>query len=322
MGLAEDSGYRPWCPGMSGSVSVPETLRRQLTPLEPLVRRVESAQVLDAPGKAVARAVRGLVPAGRVKAGLSGTWLGHALHPLLTDLVIGSFVSASLLDVIGGDDAGVASERLIAVGIAAYGPTALTGVSDWADSEAVNDRVRRTGLVHAATNAVAVSLYVGSLAARRRGSYREGVLFGAAGATVLMAGGYLGGHLSYAAGVGPDQTVFDPGSFEWTPAGLDSSLTERRPTRVVVGDTPVLLFRDGDATYALHDRCSHRGCSLSDGHVDGHHIICACHGSRFDLRNGALDRGPATAPQPAFQVRDREGVLEVRRQSSGTSQLS
>lgn len=294
-------------------MGIPRTARRQLTPLEPLVAAVESAQILDVPGRAVGRAARAILSPGRAKAALSGTWLGHALHPLLTDLVVGSFVSASLLDVVGGDESGHASERLIAVGIAAYGPTALTGVSDWSDSEAVDDRVRRTGLVHAVSNAAALALYTASLAARRRGSRRQGAVLGAAGATVLMTAGYLGGHLSYALGVGADQTAFDPGPTDWTPAGSGSPLSERHPTRVVVDDTPLLLFRDAGTVYAIHDRCSHRGCSLSDGEVDGHHIVCACHGSRFDLRNGALDRGPATAPQPAFQARERDGVLEIRR---------
>ena len=91
-----------------------ETLRRQLTPLEPLVRRLESAGILDAPGRLAGRRVRGLIGGGAIKEALSGSWLGHALHPLLTDVVIGSFVSASLLDVVGGEDARPASERLIA----------------------------------------------------------------------------------------------------------------------------------------------------------------------------------------------------------------
>jgi len=262
-------------------VGVTGTARRQLTPLEPLIRALESARVLDAPARVVGRAARAVLSPGRVKDTLSGTWLGHALHPLLTDLVIGSFVSATLLDVIGGDDAGPASERLIVVGIAAYGPTALTGVSDWSDSEAVDDRVRRTGLLHAATNAAALSLYTASLAARRRGDRTQGAVLGAAGMSVLLAAGYLGGHLSYAVGVGPDQTAFDPGPLDWTPAGSGALLTERHPTRLVVDDTPVLLFRDAGTIHAIHDRCSHRGCSLSDGEVEGHHIVCACHGSRF-----------------------------------------
>jgi nitrite reductase/ring-hydroxylating ferredoxin subunit/uncharacterized membrane protein len=322
MAAAQGDGRRPgrvikggtW--GIATGMSRPGRSRRQLTPLEPLVRGLESAGKLDAPGNVVGRLVRGLIPAGRVKEAVSGTWLGHALHPLLTDVVIGSFVSATLLDVIGGEDAGPASERLIAVGVLSYGPTALTGVSDYADSEAYNAPVRRTGLVHAATNATALTLYSASLAVRRRGNRRQGVLLGLAGATALGAGGYLGAHLSYSAGIGPDQTVFDPGPLDWTPAGSDAPLPERRPTRVVADETPVLLFRDGEATYAIHDRCSHRGCSLSDGKVDGHHIECACHGSRFDLRDGALVRGPATAPQPSFELRQRDGALEVRRRPS------
>lgn len=301
-------------------MSLPERFRRQMTPLEPVVAALESASVLDKPGKLVGKTIRRLIPSGRVKEALSGTWLGHALHPLLTDVVIGSFVSATLLDLIGGDDAGPASERLIAVGVLAYGPTALTGFNDWADSEAFNDPVRRAGLVHAWTNASALTLYSASLAARRRGNHRQGVLLGLAGATALGGAGYLGAHLSYAKGIGPDQTVFDPGPTEWTPVGAEPALSERRPARVIADDTPVLLFQDGDATYAIHDRCSHRGCSLSDGEVDGHDIVCPCHGSRFDLHTGALTRGPATAAQPSFEVRRRNGNLEVRRRPSSGPQ--
>jgi nitrite reductase/ring-hydroxylating ferredoxin subunit len=83
----------------------------------------------------------------------------------------------------------------------------------------------------------------------------------------------------------------------------------------VVDDTPILLLREGENIYAIHDRCSHRGCSLSEGSVQGDEIECACHGSRFSLRNGALRHGPATAAQPAFQVRVEGGRVEVRRLS-------
>jgi nitrite reductase/ring-hydroxylating ferredoxin subunit/uncharacterized membrane protein len=289
-------------------------LRRQLTPLEPLVRRIESAAVLDVPAKAAGRALRSVLT-GRAKAVLSGTWLGHAVHPMLTDVVIGSFTGASALDLLRGRGSGPASERLIMLGIAAYAPTALTGLNDWSDSEAVDDAVRRAGIVHAGSNAVALSLYTASLVSRRRGARGAGVALGAAGASVLMVGGYLGGHLSMTRGVGPNQTVFDPGPTDWTPAADAAQLIDGRLTRVVVEDTPVLVLKDGEQIFAIHDRCSHRGCSLSDGTIDGDEIVCACHGSRFDRRNGAVRGGPATAPQPAFQVRDREGVIEVRRLS-------
>jgi nitrite reductase/ring-hydroxylating ferredoxin subunit/uncharacterized membrane protein len=294
-------------------VALPDSSRRQLTPLEPLVRAVESAEVLDPVAQQVGKTVRGVLSGGPVKDALSGTWLGHSLHPMMTDVVIGSFTAASVLDLLAPGDDGPAAERLIALGLATYLPTAAAGVNDWADSEAVDDTIRRAGLVHAACNAVGATLYTASLLARRRGARRRGAALGFAGMAVMGAGGYLGGHLSFTKGVGPAQTVFDPGPTDWTPAADAGQLPEGRPTRVVVDDTPVLLVRDGELIFAIHDRCSHRGCSLSEGELKGSEIVCGCHGSRFDLRNGALRGGPATSAQPAFQVRVQDGVVQVRR---------
>jgi nitrite reductase/ring-hydroxylating ferredoxin subunit/uncharacterized membrane protein len=289
-------------------------LRRQLTPLEPLVRQLESAQALDSAARTIGKTVRNRLGSGQLKEGLSGTWLGHAVHPMLTDVVIGSFTSASLLDLFAPNPDG-ASERLIALGLLAYLPTAAAGASDWADSEAVDDGVRRVGIVHAGCNAVGATLYAVSWRARRRGGRRIGAALGLAGMAVMTTGGYLGGHLSLAKGVGPDQTVFDPGPTEWTVAADASLLTEARPLRVVVDDTPILLLARGEDIYAIHDRCSHRGCSLSQGTVDGDEVVCACHGSRFSVRDGSVLHGPATAAQPAFQVRVQGGRVEVRRLS-------
>jgi nitrite reductase/ring-hydroxylating ferredoxin subunit len=285
---------------------------RQLTPLEPLIARIESAAELDQAAQTVGKTVRDTVSPGPVKDALSGTWLGHAVHPMLTDLVTGAFLSTTLLDFFGGDPDGRARRRLIGIGMLAYGPTALTGINDWADTEAADDAVRRTGLVHATTNLAALSLYAASLSRRRRGRPGAGKLLAALGGAALMAGGYLGGHMSLNKGVGPDQTVFDPGPPDWTPAADASQLADGRPTRVVVDDTPILLLRDADQVFAIHDRCSHRGCSLSEGSVEGEEIVCACHGSRFDRRDGSVRRGPATSAQPAFQVRERDGRIEVR----------
>jgi len=294
-------------------VSNSGALRRQLTPLEPLVSRIESADFLDAPAKAVGKAIRENLPRGPVKDALSGTWLGHAVHPMLTDVVIGSFMSASLLDLLAPGSDGTARERLIGLGLLAYLPTAAAGVNDWADTEAVDDTIRRAGLVHAGSNAVAALLYAASRRARRRGGRGSGATLGFAGMAVLLAGGYLGGHLSLSKGVGADQTVFDPGPSDWSVLADASQLPERRPVRALVDDTPVLVLRDGENIFAIHDRCSHRGCSLSEGSLEGQEIVCACHGSRFSLRDGALKGGPATAAQPSFQVRVRDGRVEVRR---------
>jgi len=275
----------------------------------PLIDAVENAEALDAIGKAAGKQVRSAIkqPAKDL---LSGTWLGHALHPMLTDVVIGTFLSATLLDVVGGDEDGEAGAKLIGIGMVAYLPTALSGVNDWADTEPVDDGIRRAGLVHAWSNATALALYALSRKARRGGNRGRARVLSVAGATALGAAGYLGGHLTFTKGVGPDQTVFDPGPDEWTEAG---EVPQGRSTRVVVDDTPVLLVRADGALYALHDRCSHRGCSLADGELDGLEVVCACHGSRFDLRDGSVKQGPATAPQPAFETRERDGKIEIRR---------
>jgi nitrite reductase/ring-hydroxylating ferredoxin subunit len=287
--------------------------QRRKTPLEPLVDQIEATGGLDGAGRAIAARVRKATAPTALKETLSGTWLGHAVHPLLTDVVLGSLLSTTMLDLLGGDDGGRARRRLIGVGILAALPTAATGANDWADSEYGNDPVRRVGLVHAACNVGALALYGASLPARRDGHGLRGTMLGLGGATLLGVSGYLGGHLSFAQGFGPDQTIYDAGPTDWTAAGQLADLADRRPRRVVVDDTPVLLLRDGDQLFALHDRCSHRGCSLADGKVDGDEIECRCHGSRFARADGAVRRGPASAPQPSFEVRESNGVVEVRR---------
>lgn len=166
--------------------------------LRTLTERLEGTSQLDAVAGPLLRAAQQALRPAPLKDALRGTWLGHALHPLLTDVVVGSFTSATILDVLGADDDAV--QTLIAVGIAAYPPTALTGVSDWSDTGDRDAGIRRAGLVHAAVNASALSLYAASLLARRRGDATRGKLLGLAGATALGAAGYLGGHLAYVRG--------------------------------------------------------------------------------------------------------------------------
>jgi nitrite reductase/ring-hydroxylating ferredoxin subunit/uncharacterized membrane protein len=266
--------------------------------------------VLDAVAKTVGKTVRDLIGRGEIKDAISGTWLGHAVHPPLTDVVIGSFLGVSLLDLLGGE--GKSSQRLLGVGLAAAVPTALTGVNDWADTEIADDAVRRVGLVHAAANTSALMLYAASLGARRRGARGRGAALALSGTAVMTVGGYLGGHMSYTRGVGPNQTAFDPGPDDWTAVGDGHAFPDGEPQAAVAKDTPVLLLRHGDGIHAIHNRCSHRGCMLSDGDAEGHVVTCSCHGSQFDVRDGSVMRGPATAGQPAFETRERDGKVEIK----------
>ncbi len=285
------------------------------TPLRSFVDTLEHTAALDAVGRPAGKFVRGLFKPGAVKDALSGTWLGHPVHPPLTDVVIGSFLGASLLDLLGAD--GKAPERLLQVGILAAAPTALTGLSDWADAEPADDAVRRVGVIHSAANNTALALYATSLGARRRGSRGAGIALALAGTAVMTVGGYLGGHMAYIRGVGPNQTAFDAGPEDWTGVENAGELANGEPRAALAGDTPVLLLRHGDGIHAIHNRCSHRGCLLTEGEVEGHVVTCACHGSRFDVRDGSVLRGPATAGQPAFEARERDGQIEIRLRARG-----
>jgi nitrite reductase/ring-hydroxylating ferredoxin subunit len=48
--------------------------------------------------------------------------------------------------------------------------------------------------------------------------------------------------------------------------------------------------------YAFDDTCTHMGCSLAKGKLDGTTVTCPCHGSQFDVTSGAVLHGPAQRP--------------------------
>lgn len=129
---------------------------------------------------------------------LRGQWLGHALHPALTDVPLGLWTATSVLDVFGGAGARPAAQRLLGIGLLAAGPTAAAG---WAEWTRVQRPAQRVGLAHAALNVAAVGLYAGSWAARRSERHRVGAVLAVAGAGVVSAAAYLGGHLAAARGV-------------------------------------------------------------------------------------------------------------------------
>ena len=167
--------------------------------LRDLIGSVEEDERLDAAADLLGRATP-IVGDERWAAFLRGEWLGHALHPLLTDLPLGCWTSAALLDLFGGRAARPAAQRLVAVGLLAVPITALSGLADW--SATTDEKVGRVGAVHAFTNLAATAVYLASWRARRSGHHGAGVALGLVGAGVVAASGYLGGHLSFTRGVG------------------------------------------------------------------------------------------------------------------------
>lgn len=258
-------------------------------------------------------AVRELVPEdSAAKEALSGTWLGHPLHPLLTDLVIGSWTSAFVLDM-RGPKRRRAADDLVAFGVLAALPTAFSGLSDYAE---LSGRTRRVGTAHALGNASALTLQALSWRARRRRRRTAGVVLSVLGILASTCSAWLGGHLSFGEGVGVDQTSFEDAPTSWTPLIDESKLGDDAPVRRSAAGTGVLLVKHRGRVHALVDRCSHRGCSLSEGSLSDSAITCPCHGSRFAL-DGTVLHGPATARQPTLEVRIRDGRVEVRASPAG-----
>lgn len=281
---------------------------------EAVAERLAHVEWLDAVAAPLQQAVRKAIPYGTAfKDALSGTGLGHPLHPPLTDVVVGSWVSGFVLDLMGGRERERASRDLIGVGVLAAVPTALTGLSDWAD---VTAGTRRVGFVHAVANTTALGLQAASWRSRRQGGHARGVLLSTAALGVASVSAWLGGHLSFARGVGVDETAFEDPPTSWTALIDDDKLGSGELVRRSARGTDVLLVRSGSRIHALLDRCNHRGCSLSEGELDGTSITCPCHGSRFAL-DGTLLRGPATASQRSLETRVHEGRIEVRAPGGG-----
>jgi len=277
-----------------------------------LLERLASLEAVDAPAKKLAKAVRNLKAPAKVNEALSGTWLGHPVHPLLILLPMGSWTSAVVLDWLGGEDAETAASLLVGTGLASAVPTVATGYADWADTEPGNDPVRRIGIVHATFNATAVGLFGASLAARLAGSPGRGKLLALLGLGSVTVGGYLGGHLTYAEGVGVNVATFEGYPEEWTAVLADAALGEGEMRAVdVAGVALVIVRRDGEV-HALSNTCVHRGGSLADGELVGECVKCPLHGSEFRLEDGSVERGPAAYPQPALEARVRDGSIEVR----------
>lgn len=130
---------------------------------------------------------------------LRGSWIGHALHPAMTDLPLGLWTAASVLDLVGGRAARPAAQRLLGLGVLSATPTAATGLAEWAKADRAGQRV---GVAHAALNAVGIGLYAASWSARRRQRHVLGTALALAGAGAVGASGYLGGHLTTVQKVG------------------------------------------------------------------------------------------------------------------------
>ena len=274
--------------------------------------RLEASSELDRLAGPAYRAVTSALPRGPVKDALHGVWLGHPLHPLLTDLPIGFWTSSFVLDFVGGKRARSAADTLVGLGVASALPTAVSGLADWSE---LNEPERRTGLVHAVANVIATALYALSFVARRRGHRGKGVVLGLAGAAAATAGGFLGGHLSYRRAAGVNRAADAPTVAEWTELNVQGALTSEKPTAASLEGTTLAAVGGERGPVALFAQCSHLGGPLHEGDLVDGCIRCPWHGSMFRADDGSVASGPATAPQPAYELRKQGERVEARRRA-------
>jgi nitrite reductase/ring-hydroxylating ferredoxin subunit/uncharacterized membrane protein len=276
---------------------------------------LEHEERLDRPIRAINRGLYRILRPGRLKDILHGVPAGHPAHPPLTDLPMGCWTSVAVLDLLPGTER--AANVLVAAGLAGAVPTALTGLADWS---ALHREQQRVGLVHALGTVTATGLYAASLLARSRGRTSRGKALGYAGLTVLMAGGYLGGHLAFrlAAGANHAESVTHLMPLGWHDLCPTSELPDGWPVHRTLGYISLFVLRTGDEVHVLADRCAHLGGPLHQGRVlalgdDEICVVCPWHGSTFRVADGTVAHGPATAPQPSFetQITD-DGVVQVR----------
>ncbi|MEA2645830.1 MAG: hypothetical protein QOE92_913 [Chloroflexota bacterium] len=279
--------------------------------LERAVMSLEKLEALDPISDAVAGVVKKVFQPRALKNLVSGTWLGHQLHPVLTDLPIGFWTAAITLDMIGGEDAESSADLLVTLGNLSALGAAATGLADWSE---LYGAPQRSGMVHALTNVTSLSLFTLSALARNTGNRGTGKVLALAGGGVAAAAAYLGGHLVYRRGAGVIHAGFeiDQDIADWAAAGPEADLEENTPKKVKVKGAAIFLLKQDGVVHALANTCTHMGGPLNEGQVEGDSIVCPWHQSTFRVADGCVLRGPAASPQPAFETRVRDGVVEIR----------
>src|SRR5581483_3644278 len=170
---------------------------------------------------------------------LNGVWLGHPLHPVLTDIPIGAWTMTAVLDALeeinGGNGARQGADTALKIGLVGAVGAAVTGMADW---EHLDGQPRRVGLVHALLNTTAAVLYARSWQLRNRHQRRAGRGYAFLGFAVSMASAYLGGQLVYSYRIGVDRAAatlpVEPPPADFVPVLAEAELPANTLRRVEV----------------------------------------------------------------------------------------
>jgi nitrite reductase/ring-hydroxylating ferredoxin subunit len=114
-------------------------------------------------------------------------------------------------------------------------------------------------------------------------------------------------------GTAVNHTAWEAAADDYVPVLPLAEAAEDRLYRVTVAGVPVVLLRAGERFFAISATCPHAGGPLDEGPLADGVVECPWHGSRFRLRDGRVLTGPATVDAPRYDVRVRDGQIELRR---------
>jgi nitrite reductase/ring-hydroxylating ferredoxin subunit/uncharacterized membrane protein len=245
---------------------------------------------------------------------LHGKQIGHPLHPVLTDITIGSWTLGVFFDVVGfltrSRSSRKAADRLITLGTLFAVPTALAGITDFSS---IKQDAAGHGALHGIINSLGLFCFWRSTRNRARNQHLSGFFYSSLGLSLMTLAAWLGGDLVYNHRVGvshiPEKQVAD----DWTDVLPLDELVPNTPLRVEVEGYPILLYQQGNKISAITSRCSHAGGPLEKGSIRDGCVQCPWHGSVFNLTDGHVVHGPATVEQPHYQTRITDGQIEIRR---------
>jgi nitrite reductase/ring-hydroxylating ferredoxin subunit/uncharacterized membrane protein len=260
---------------------------------------------------------------GPIKSMLHGTWpLQHPLHPAITDATIGGYTAMVALDIfyLLGRDASLthASDVLLIFSFATSLVSIVSGLTDWNDTYAEE---RRNGMLHGLLMVVATVFFLVSLWMRLNSgaAARDTALYiSLVGWAVMTVAAFLGGEEAFGYGTQVNRQAWSDTKTKWQKLDVAAKgLDDRKP---IVGKTKegveVMVVQVDGKLYGITKVCTHAGGPLNEGKWVGGdrcQIECPWHGSRFDIRDGAAVRGPATFDAIRFDVREGDGgFIEVR----------
>jgi nitrite reductase/ring-hydroxylating ferredoxin subunit/uncharacterized membrane protein len=239
----------------------------------------------------------------------------------MTDVPIVAWLVTAIFDIIWliapAHNGWAALGAFVAVIVGLLGALGAiaTGLTDWSDTYGAE---RSIGLNHALFNASATILYLVSFILRLLAGPGDGIaaaILGFVGLVCVFYASYLGGELVFTKGTGVNHTAWETAGEDYEAVLPVERVEENTLYRVLASGVPVVVLRQGKQLYAISATCPHAGGPLDEGTLTGDVVECPWHGSRFCLRDGRVLTGPATVNAPRYDVRVRNGQVEVRRSS-------